>query len=143
MSSITAANAVIILTVNTVFPVGQQLAGWAAEDIFDTEALDNAETMMGVDGILSAGFVFVPVKQNFALQADSPSNLIFDAWYTAQKTASELYSAQAVIHLPAVNRSYVMNNGYLTSYKPTPDAKKVLQPRKYQITWESIIPAPM
>lgn len=143
MATITAANSQIVLVVATVFPVGQQLQGFAADDVFDTEALDNAETLMGVDGKLSGGYVFNPVKQNFALQADSPSNLIFDAWFAAQQAASEVYIASAVIHLPAVSRSYVMNRGFLTSYKPTPDAKKVLQPRKYQITWESIIPGPL
>lgn len=143
MSSITSANATIILVINTVFPVGQQLQGFAADDVFDTEALDNAEVIMGVDGVLSGGFVNVPTKQNFALQADSPSNLVFDAWYAAQKASGEVYKAQGVIHLPGVSRSYVMTNGFLTSYKPTPDGKKVLQPRKFGITWESIIPGPL
>ena len=36
-----------------------------------------------------------------------------------------------------------MNNGVLSGYKPISDAKKVLQPRKFSITWESVNPLPI
>lgn len=139
--TITAANAVFTLAVNGVFNVAQQLQQFSADDVFDTEAVESAEIMMGVDGHLSAGFVFVAVKQSITLQADSPSNLIFEAWQQAQKTARDLFFAQGGVILPSVGRAYTMTRGVLTSYPPIPDAKKVLQPRKYGITWESVSPA--
>ena len=91
MSTITSANAVYMLAVTGMFPVPQRLEGFAADDVFDTEALTVAEVVMGVDGRLSAGYTPVPVKQNISLQADSPSIQLFETWYLAQKAAKEVY----------------------------------------------------
>lgn len=142
-NTITSANAVYMLAVTGLFPVPQQLQGFAADDIFDTEAITPAEVMMGVDGKLSAGFTPVPLKQNISLQADSASNIIFEIWQTSQQTAKEVYFASAIIRLPSVSKSYVLTKGVLTSYTPIADAKKVLQPRKFSITWESCVGAPI
>lgn len=141
--TITSANAVYMLAVTGLFPVPQQLQGFAADDIFDTEAITPAEILMGVDGKLSAGYTPVPTKQNISLQADSDSNLIFEIWHTAQQAAKEVYSASAIVRLPSIKRSYVLTKGILTSYTPIPDAKKTLQPRKFAITWESVVGAPI
>lgn len=142
-SSITSANAVLMLSINSLYPVPQQLQGFAADDIFDMGDMSIAETSMGVDGKLSAGFVFVPVPQSITLQADSDSNLIFDAWFAAQKAAREVYRANGIVRLSALGMSYTLTNGVLTGYKPIADAKKMLQPRKYSIVWESVIGAPL
>jgi hypothetical protein len=141
MASITSANAVIQLTIFPLFAIPQQLQGFAADDIFDVEPLESAETVMGVDGILSAGFVFVPVLQNFALQADSPSEFIFDTWWTAQQVAKDIYFADATVLLPGLSKKWAMTRGVLTNYKPLPDAKKTLQPQRFRVTWQSALPA--
>jgi hypothetical protein len=132
-----------MLAVTGLFPVPQQLQGFAADDVFDISDVSPAETMMGVDGKLSAGFVFMPVEMGIMLNADSESNLLFDAWFAAQQAAREIYYANGIVRLPSVQRSFVLTKGVLKSYKPSPDAKKVLQPRKYSITWESIVGAPI
>ena len=143
MASITSSNSVYLLSITGLYAVPQQLQGFAADDIFDTESIETAETIMGADGKLSAGFIFVPIKQSVMLQADSDSNTLFEAWYAAEQTAREKSFANGVVHLPGIGRSYVMTNGVLTTYAPISDAKKVMQPRKYGITWESIKGAPL
>lgn len=143
MPSITSVNAVYMLVIPAVFPVPQQLQGFSADDIFDSEALASAEALMGLDGVLSAGFVFVPIKQGISLQADSPSNVVFDAWWTAQQVAKEVFPASAIINLGSIRRTYALATGWLTTYPALPDAKKTLTPRKYGITWGNIIPAPL
>jgi len=143
MASITSANAVLMLGVNSIFPVPQQLQGFAADDIFDIDPLEAAEVMMGVDGTLSGGFIYVPVKMKIALQADSPSNFIFETWWKSQKQIVDVYFATATVTLPSVNKTYSLNNGLLTTYPSTSNAKRVLQPRIYEITWESIVPSPI
>ena len=143
MASITSSNSVYLLSITGLYAVPQQLQGFAADDIFDTESIETAETIMGADGKLSAGFIFVPIKQSVMLQADSDSNTLFEAWYAAEQTAREKFFANGVVHLPGIGRSYVMTNGVLTTYAPISDAKKVMQPRKYGITWESIKGAPL
>ncbi len=137
MGTITSANTSFSLGIASVFPVPVPLQGFAADDIFDTDPLESAEVMMGVDGVLSAGFVFVPVKMSITLQADSASNLVFDAWYAAQQAAKEVFSAFGVVIFPTLGTKYALINGILSTYKPTPDAKRVLQPRKFAITWQS------
>lgn len=143
MASITSSNSVYLLSIAGLYVVPQQLQGFAADDIFDTEAIDTAEVMMGADGILSAGFVFVPIKQSVTLQADSASNTLFEAWYSAEQVAREKFFANGIVQLPGIKRSYVLSNGVLTSYAPISDAKRTMQPRKFGITWESIKGAPL
>jgi hypothetical protein len=143
MGTITGANAIVMLTIPGVFPQPQQLQGFAADDVFDTDAIESAETVMGVDGRLSAGFVYVPVNQTYALQADSESTFVFDNWWAANQVAQDVFRANGVVLLKAVGKKWTLTNGALTSYKPIPDTKKLLQPQRYRITWERIFPAPV
>lgn len=140
--SLTAANAVITLTIPPLFNVPQQLQGFGVDDVYDTPQIKSVEVMMGVDGILSSGFVFVPIPQGISLKADSPSIAVFDIWWTQMQSAKDTFVASGLIRLPGLGKKYIMNNGSLTGYKPTPDAKRLLQDQKYEITWGSILPAP-
>jgi hypothetical protein len=141
--TITSANSVFMLAIANLFAAPQQLQGYATEDIFDTESIAPAETHMGLDGKLSAGYIPVPVKQTITLQADSDSVELFEAWFAAQTAAQEIYFAHAIVHLPSIGRSYVCTNGVLDGYSPMADAKKTLQPRKFSILWESVVGAPV
>jgi hypothetical protein len=141
MASITGATAIVTLSIPNLFPAPQQLQGFATDDVFTTNELASAEVMMGVDGVLSGGFVFVPVEQHYALQADSPSVFIFDTWWATQQQVQDLYYATGVTILKPVGKKWAMTKGILTRYKPTPDAKRLLQPQRFQITWQSITPA--
>jgi hypothetical protein len=138
---ITGANAVYLLSITDLFPAPQQLQGFAADDVFETDPLTSVETIMGVDGHMSAGFVFVEVKQNISIQADSDSNAIFEAWWGAQQVSKSVLFANGVIILTDVGTKWAMVNGVLSTFPPIPNAKKLLQPRRYGITWESITPA--
>jgi hypothetical protein len=140
---ITSANAVFIISVPLLLPVPQQLQGFAVDDIFDVDDVDSTDVMMGVDGILSGGMIFAPKSMNVALQADSPSMSFFDGWYQGQQAATAAFAAQASVTFTAIGTTYALLTGFLTRYKPMPDAKKVLQPRKFRITWQSVVPAPV
>lgn len=142
MTDITSANAVYTLQVSDLSIGPTQLQGFSAEDIFTTAPLASAETIMGLDGNLSGGFVFVPVVQNISLQADSSSNAIFEQWWQASQLNKSIYVAQAIIILTAIGSKWTMNNGFLTSFPPIPDAARTLRPRRYAITWNSVSPAP-
>lgn len=139
--TITAANAVYMLSIANLFDTPQQLQGFAADDVFSTEALQSAETLMGVDGKLSGGFVFAPVVQSVVLQSDSDSNAIFEQWWAAQQQAQEVFIANGLVTLLNLGSKYTLTRGFLTAFPPMPDAKKLLQPRRYGITWNSILPA--
>lgn len=140
--SITASNAVIMLNIPLVFPAPVQLQGFSADNVFGTDALAESEVQMGVDGLLSAGFVYVPVKQNYTLMANSESNDVFDAWRAANVAQGESIEADAIVLLKSIAKKFTMTKGYLTSWQPAPDAQRVLQPRRHEITWERISPSP-
>jgi hypothetical protein len=142
MGAITAADIVLTLSVPLVFTTPQQLQGFANDEVTDIPVLKSAETMMGVDGVLSVGFVFVPVMQSISLQADSASNDLFDAWWTQMQQTKSTYLASGLLKVPSIGKKYTFVGGALTSYKPIANAKRLLQPRSYEITWQSIAPAP-
>lgn len=135
MADITSANATFSLNVPDVFPIAVQLQGFATDDAFATEAVDVAETMMGVDGRMSAGYVPFIVPMRIMLQADSPSIAAMEQWATAEIQAQAKYFANGVILLPSVGRQYSLSQGALRRITPTPAVKKVLQPVEYEIHW--------
>lgn len=139
---ITSADTVLNLNQSILFPTSQQIQQFAADDIFDTDQIKSLEALMGVDGFLSFGFVFVPMMQNYALQADSASISFFETIFTQQLAAKTVYPVSGSILFPSLGKKYTLTNGGLSGYKPTPDAKRVLQPMRFQVTWQSILPAP-
>lgn len=143
MPSITSANAVITLAVTGLFNSPQQLQGFAADDIFSTDAVDASEVSMGMDGILSAGYVPAAVSQNFMLQANSVSIDMFDQWYLAQRQIRDVFFAQGTIVLQSIDRKYALVSGVLRNYPPIADAARILRPRRFTIVWESVTPQPL
>lgn len=141
--TLTAANAVLLVSVTNLFPVPVQIQGFSADDITDTESLDSVETMMGVDGRLSGGFVFATVRQNYTLQADSDSIGFFERWYAAMQQSRETFVANGSLTVSSLQRRYVMTRGFLRSYVPTPSLKRVAQPRRFAIEWQSVAGAPV
>lgn len=139
MATITSANAILALGINQYFPTPQIIQGFAVDDAFESESVQQSEVLMGVDGILSGGKVFVPYKMTIHLQADSPSVFLFDAWRNAQNAALDVFSAFGSISLPGTSMLYTLNNGFLTSATPFPAVKKTLTPLTYEITWQSIV----
>lgn len=140
--NITSANATVLLSVLGLFPSPIQLEQFAADDIFGTEAIEAGEAVMGADGHLTAGFVNVPTKQDYALMADSPSNFFFDQIYFQEKAQQTKFVINGIVLLTSVGTQWTMTRGFLTRYQPLPDAKKVLQSRKHSITWQTALPNP-
>lgn len=142
MGTITSVNAIITLSIASIFPTPQQLQGFSADDIFTNDPVVPTEAVMGLDGVLSGGYVNVPVIWGVVLQADSASNDVFDQWRQSQKVAQDVFKAQGVVIMPSTAKKYAMVNGLLTSYPTMADAARTQRPRRYAITWESVDPAP-
>lgn len=139
--SLTTANSVITLSVSGIFSAPQTLQGFSADDIFGTDAIQPNEVLQGIDGILSGGFVNVPTKQKYHFMADSLSSSLFDTWYQQMVAQQDSFTANATISLPGLGLRWTMTKGFLTSYMPLPDAKKLAQARTFEITWESSQPS--
>lgn len=143
MSTLTTANSAVSLIVRGLFPVPQQLQGYATDDSFATEDVQPMEVQMGVDGKLSAGYVPYATPITFTFQADSPSTAMFDVVLEAQKAQKEGFIFDGTIVLQGTSEKYACTKGYLTSATPMSSAKKMLQPRKFTITFENVSKAPV
>lgn len=141
--TLTSANCVIMLGITGIFTVPQQLQGFEVDDIFSMGSVKSVETKMGVDGKLSAGWVPTEKTMGITLQADSDSNDLFEAWWQTQEAARETFPAFGVISIPSLSQSYALTTGYLGDYNPIPDAKKIMQARKYSIVWGTILGSPI
>lgn len=139
-TTITSANSVVTIAAPGLFPVPQQLQGFAADRAWESDSVEQAEVQMGVDGRMTAGFVPNPVRQRFSLQADSPSKQIFLAIQRAQKATRNIYYLSGSIDLPSTGESFICKRGVFQSAKPLPDGGKVLEPMEFEIVWESIDP---
>lgn len=140
--TITAANSVYMLTVGTLFPSPQKLGGYMADDVFETDDVEISETVMGVDGNMSVGYIPNPVEQNISIMPDSTTSDLFDTWYAAQEAAREVIVCSASIWLPGPQKKYACVKGVLKRTKPIPSVKKVVQGVAYRITWQSVLPVP-
>lgn len=140
--SLTAANATISLSQPILFPTPQVLQNFAADDITDIEAVRVLEHQMGVDGVLSFGFVWAERMQEITLKGDSVSNLFFDTINTQQEAAQDVYPLNGTILLPSAGLLFNLVNGGLETYKPMPAVRKILQPRRYRIVWGRVVAVP-
>ena len=139
--SLTSANAIITLSQAVLFPTPFQIAQFAADDVTGMADVTILEDQMGVDGVLSFGFVWVPREQEITLKADSPSVAFFDAISVQQEAVQDVYPLNGTILLPSIGKLFNLINGGLRRYKPMPDVKKILQPLRYGILWNRVVPS--
>lgn len=140
-TTITSANANLTLVVPGLGLGPSKIGGYASDKAFATEAIDLAEVQMGVDGRMTAGYVFNPVKQTITLQADSPSRDFFKTLIQATKTAREVFYISGSLAMPSTGEAFTMTRGILTNGKQIADAMRVLQPVDVVITWEAVNPS--
>lgn len=141
MATLTAANAIVMLSIDGVYNTPQQIQQFAADNVFNFEEITQAEVSMGVDGVLSGGFVFEPIPWVIHLQSNSPSIPVFDNWIQAQRTNKDISTASATVQLVGLGYKWTMTNGILTKGALAPSAAKIVGPRTFTITWESVSPA--
>jgi hypothetical protein len=131
-----------MIGVTGLYTVPQQLQGFGADDMYSMESVENKEVVLGADGVMSAGWIPQIKTMSVTLQADSASNDFFEAWYAAEEAAQDAYFAFGTVVQPAVSKAYTLTRGVLSNYTPLAEAKKVLQPRKFQIKWNVVIGVP-
>lgn len=142
MATLTAANSAVTIQVAGLYPVPQVLQGFATDDMFMADDVTTGELQMGVDGHLSAGYVPYATPLNITLQADSPSMAVFDNILSAQAAQREMFIINATILIQGTGQKYALTRGFMITASPMPGAKKILQPRKFTIHFESCTPAP-
>ncbi|WP_042871471.1 phage tail fiber protein [Dickeya poaceiphila] len=139
-NSLTAADAIIQLTVTNLYPSGFQMESFEAQNIFDMGDTDLAETIRTADGKLTGGFIFGDLPWTFHLTADSPTRSKLDTWYTTQQTSKAIFRCNGIVWLPSLGMKYTMTNGILKRWKVIPAAARILQPVTGLIEWETVTP---
>ena len=140
--TLTTANSVMTMTTEALFTSAQRIQGYAADDAFDPEAVENGEYSMGIDGTLSAGFVFNELPLTITLQADSPSLTLFEQIWQYEYSNRTKLQQQFVITVPGPGKRYEYSNGYMRSYK-APSGKKILQPAVVVFIFEELQISPI
>lgn len=141
MSTLTSANSVLTLICPDVFPIPQLIQGFATEDAFSVPQFEVARAMMGVDGIMSAGFVPNTKELDIVLQADSASRQVLERILGVMEAKREVVFMDATIILPATSEVWEFTRGVITKTPKLPPAKKLLEPTTWQITFQDIQPA--
>lgn len=144
MASLSTANSIVYIDVPGVIFSKMKLEGFGADDAFAFSDVENAETVMGVDGKLSAGFTPYPVSFDITIQADSTaSNVFFDNWIQQEQAARDKYTASMTVYLQGNGSLYTFTKGYLKKFQPGNSAKKILQQRTFTIEFESVTKGPI
>ena len=138
MSTLTTANSILMLKIEDLYPVPVPISGYAVDDAFATDEVKSSATMMGFCGIFSAGFTPFPVLLSFNLLPDILFAVVFDTWIGAERKRGEVYVASATILIQGTGALYTFKRGFLGTFSIMPDAKKILQPRKFTITFEEM-----
>ncbi|MGJ8524342.1 hypothetical protein LMG33818_000050 [Halomonadaceae bacterium LMG 33818] len=136
--TITSADVVARITVTNLFPSGFTIQGFAADNIYDVDALTLAETVMGVDGKLSAGAVRNSINQTWHIMPDSETYERIRDWAQRSRTDTAVYRCNLEVTFRSSGQKFVHTNGVLLRSNVMPSAARTLRPIDFVIQWESI-----
>lgn len=134
---ITSANSKLRIVIPSLFPAGFDVDDYAADAMFETAALQNAEDMMSADGKYHAGFIFNPTEFTINLMPTSAAGALLDQLYAAERTAIGKFAVNATLTVPSLDSKWNFVNGVLYTWNPLPPGRRVLQPRAAVFHFES------
>ncbi|MCM1130049.1 MAG: hypothetical protein NC323_09280 [Oxalobacter formigenes] len=138
--TITSANSILTLAVEGLY-AGVRIQGFSTDLAFDMEPQQIAETRMGVDAKMSAGFVPQIFPMNIQLQADSDSIEVFDTIYLYAQSRREIVWITGTLEIPATRRSFAFSDGVLKNYAPFASHQRVQEPQRFTIDWGVVLSA--
>ena len=135
LGNITSANAVIVMTVEDLFPAGVRLEQFATDQALDGDDHEYAQARMGVDGQLGAGYVPNPWNVTVMLEASSPSLKVMQAVAQAMRTNRRTYEISFTVTIPSLKQVHTYRDGVLQSGKDLPAIKKTLDPTSWRFVF--------
>lgn len=136
MNNITSANATAYMVVKELYPAGFALNNFATDQAIDEAEDTVAETRMGVDGYMAAGYVPSIKAVTITFEAASPSVEYLNNLYLASQKNRRTYECTLVINVPSTGKVYTYSYGVLKTAKPLPALKTVLDPVSYAFDFE-------
>lgn len=137
-NNITSATSVIVLACEDLYPTGVQLQQFSADSSVTQGDEEIAQTRMGVDGAMSAGYVPAIKSVTISLEPCSPSCEVLDTIYKAEQTNKKPYKCTLSINIPALGKTLTYKNGVLKGWKILPDHRTVLDPISATFDFESV-----
>lgn len=138
MNNITSANATAYMVVKDLYPTGFALNNFSTDQAVDQSEDTIAETRMGVDGYMAAGYVPSIKAVTIQFEASSPSVQYLNNLYLASQKNRRTYEITLVVKVPSVNKTYTYSGGVLKTGKLLPGLKKVLDPVSYGFDFEKV-----
>lgn len=138
MNNITSANAIAYMVVKDLYPTGFALNNFSTDQAVDQSEDTIAETRMGVDGYMAAGYVPSIKAVTIQFEASSPSVQYLNNLYLASQKNRRTYEVTLVVKVPSVNKTYTYSGGVLKTGKLLPGLKKVLDPVSYGFDFEKV-----
>ena len=138
MNNITSANATAYMVVKDLYPTGFALNNFSTDQAVDPSEDTIAETRMGVDGYMAAGYVPSIKAVTIKFEASSPSVQYLNNLYLASQKNRRTYEVTLVVKVPSVNKTYTYSGGVLKTGKLLPGLKKVLDPVSYGFDFEKV-----
>ena len=138
MNNITSANATAYMVVKDLYPQGFALNNFSTDQAIDQGEDTIAETRMGVDGHMAAGYAPSIKTVTIQFEAASPSVPYMNTVYLASQKNRRTYECTLVITVPAVGKVYTYSYGVMKTGKPLPSLKKTLDPVSYGFEFENI-----
>ena len=123
---ITSANATLILTVENLYPSGVKIEGFSTDSSFAMDDDTIAETHMGVDGKMTAGYTPSEKSVTITLDAGSPSYEVLCNIYNTSKTNMTALETSMQITVPSLGKEFSLKNGVMVTGHPIPSGEKVL-----------------
>lgn len=138
LGHITSADATLILTCEELYPNGVQIEGFSTDQIIGGEDITIAETRMGVDGRLSAGYTPTAKNVTISLEASSPSLEVMQNIYQYMESTKSQPECSLTLTIPSRNQTVSYTQGCMTRARPVPDVKKLLDPTTWGFSFAKI-----
>ena len=130
IGNITSANSTLILTVNTVFPVGIALQMFSVDQGINMEQIAVADTRMSLDGHMVAGYIPTIKTVQIGLEPASPSYEALCQLYRLTEQRRGFYECSMVLTIPDLNGGAVFtwSKGVLVGGTILPPVQQLLNP---------------
>lgn len=130
---ITSANSIAVLSCELF---SEKLQQFAVDTAYEGEDVQIAETRIGVDGKMVAGYTPQIKPLTIHLEASSPSIERMVLLEQSMQKNRKVYPCQMVITQPSIGKRITYSNGVLQSAKSLADGKTVLDPVQYTFHFE-------
>ena len=130
LGNITSANSTLVLTVNTIFPVGIQLQMFSIDTGINMEEVAVADTRMSLDGHMVAGYIPSIKTVQIGLEPASPSYDALCTLYSMTELRRGFYECSLLLTVPDLNGGSVFSwsKGVLIGGTILPPVQQLLNP---------------